>query len=40
MDALNHMAQTRKESREYVQEKGIQDRGEIPEDGTAIGKTG
>lgn len=36
MDAINHMAQTRKELREYVQEKGIEDRVEIPEDGARI----
>jgi L-ascorbate metabolism protein UlaG (beta-lactamase superfamily) len=36
MDAINHMAQTRKELREYVQEKGIQDRVQIPEDGTTV----
>lgn len=36
MDAINHMAQTRKELREYVQEKGIEERVEIPEDGAKI----
>jgi len=36
MDAINHMAQTRKELREYVQEKGIQERVQIPEDGTTV----
>lgn len=35
-DAINHMAQTRKELREYVQEKGIQDRVQIPEDGATV----
>ncbi len=36
MDAINHMFQTRKELREYVQEKNIQDRVEIPEDGAIV----
>ncbi len=36
MDAINHMAQTRKELREYVQEKGIQERVQIPEDGATV----
>ncbi len=36
MDAINHMAQTRQELREYVQEKNIQDRVEIPEDGATV----
>lgn len=36
MDAINHMAQTRKELREYAQEKGIQDRVEAPEDGATV----
>jgi len=36
MDAINHMAQTREELSEYVQEKGIEDRVEIPEDGAAV----
>ena len=36
MDAINHMFQSRKELRQYVQEKRIQDRVEIPEDGATI----
>lgn len=36
MDAINHMFQSRKELREYVQEKDIQDRVEIPEDGATV----
>ncbi|RTZ45504.1 MBL fold metallo-hydrolase [Candidimonas sp. SYP-B2681] len=36
MDAINHMFQSRKELREYVQEKGIQDRVEVPEDGATV----
>lgn len=36
MDAINHMAQTRQELREFVQEKNIQDRVEIPEDGATV----
>src|SRR3546814_16315624 len=36
MDAINHMAQTRKELREYAQEKGIQARVEVPEDGVTV----
>jgi L-ascorbate metabolism protein UlaG (beta-lactamase superfamily) len=36
MDAINHMFQSRKELREYVQEKRIQDRVEIPEDGATV----
>lgn len=36
MDAINHMAQTRKELKEYVQDKGIQDRVRIPEDGAIV----
>ena len=36
MDAINHMAQTRKELREYVKEKGIQDRVHVPEDGATV----
>lgn len=36
MDAINHMALTREELREYVQVKGIEDRVEIPEDGATI----
>lgn len=36
MDAINHMFQTRKELRAYVQEKGIQDRVEVPEDGATV----
>ena len=36
MDAINHMLQTREELREYVQEKGIQEQVEIPEDGELL----
>ncbi|MGO3123999.1 MAG: MBL fold metallo-hydrolase [Advenella sp.] len=36
MDAINHMAQTRKELKAYAQEKGIQDRVQIPEDGATV----
>jgi L-ascorbate metabolism protein UlaG (beta-lactamase superfamily) len=36
MDAINHMALTRDELREYVQENSIEDRVEIPEDGATI----
>lgn len=36
MDAVNHMALTREELREYVREQGIEDRVEIPEDGETI----
>lgn len=36
MDAINHMALTREELREFVQEKGIADRVEIPEDGATL----
>ncbi|WP_199173237.1 hypothetical protein [Pollutimonas subterranea] len=36
MDAINHMFQSRKELREYVKEKSIQDRVEIPEDGATV----
>ncbi len=36
LDAINHMAQSREELRQYVQEKGIQDRVEIPEDGATL----
>ena len=36
MGAINHMALTRKELREYVQKNNIEDRVEIPEDGTTI----
>lgn len=36
MDAINHMYQTREELRKYVQEKSIQDRVEIPEDGATV----
>lgn len=36
MDAINHMALTREELREYVREQGIEDRVEIPEDGVTI----
>ena len=36
MDAINHMALTREELREYVQEKSIEDHVEIPEDGATI----
>lgn len=36
MDAINHMALTRGELRKFVQEKGIADRVEIPEDGATL----
>ncbi len=36
MDAVNHMSLDRKELREFVQEKKIQDRVMIPEDGEAM----
>ena len=36
MDAINHMAQSRKELREYVQANGIQDRVQVPEDGATL----
>lgn len=36
MDAINHMALTRDELREYVQENSIADRVEIPEDGATV----
>lgn len=36
MDAINHMFQSRQELREYVQEKRIQHRVEIPEDGATV----
>ncbi|MCC5903107.1 MAG: MBL fold metallo-hydrolase [Halomonas sp.] len=36
MDAINHMALTREELREFVREQGIEDRVEIPEDGATI----
>lgn len=36
MDAINHMGQTRKELRRYVDENRIQDRVEIPEDGETV----
>ncbi|WGK61420.1 MBL fold metallo-hydrolase [Halopseudomonas sp. SMJS2] len=36
MDAINHMALTREELKAYVQEKGIADRVEIPEDGATL----
>lgn len=36
MDAINHMFQSRKELREYVKEKSIGDRVEIPEDGATV----
>lgn len=36
MDAINHMAQTRKELKAYVKENGIQDRVEIPKDGATV----
>ncbi|MNZ37550.1 metal-dependent hydrolase [compost metagenome] len=37
LDAINHMGLSREELRKYVQEKGIQDRVEIPEDGEQLG---
>jgi L-ascorbate metabolism protein UlaG (beta-lactamase superfamily) len=36
MDAINHMFQSRKELREYVKEKSIGERVEIPEDGATV----
>lgn len=36
MDAINHMALTREELKDYAQEKGIADRVEIPEDGATL----
>ena len=36
MDVVNHMSLSRKELREFVQEKKIQDRVMIPEDGQAL----
>lgn len=36
MDAINHMAQNRKELGAYVKKNGIQDRVEIPEDGATV----
>jgi L-ascorbate metabolism protein UlaG (beta-lactamase superfamily) len=36
MDAINHMFQSRKELREFVQAKNIKDRVEIPEDGATV----
>lgn len=36
MDAINHMALSREELKQYVQEKGIADRIEIPEDGATL----
>lgn len=36
MDAINHMALTREELREFVQEQRIEDRVEIPEDGATV----
>lgn len=36
MDAINHMGQSRKELQAYAQEKGIEDRVEIPEDGAVV----
>jgi len=36
MDAINHMRLSRKELKAYVQEKGIQERVEIPEDGATL----
>lgn len=36
MDAINHMFQSRKELREYVKEKSIEERVEIPEDGATV----
>ncbi|CAB3831726.1 hypothetical protein LMG26686_00971 [Achromobacter mucicolens] len=36
MDAINHMAQTRKELRAFVSDTKIQDRVEIPEDGDTL----
>lgn len=36
MDAINHMAQTRVELREFVQKNGVADRVEVPEDGETV----
>jgi len=36
MDAINHMAQTRVELREFVQKNGVADRVEVPEDGESM----
>lgn len=36
LDTINHMGLSREELRKYVQEKGIQDRVEIPEDGAQL----
>nr|WP_239552697.1 MBL fold metallo-hydrolase [Oceanisphaera litoralis] len=36
MDAINHMGQSRAELSSYVQEKGLEDRIEIPEDGATL----
>lgn len=36
MDAINHMAQTRNELREFVRKNGIVDRVEVPEDGESV----
>jgi L-ascorbate metabolism protein UlaG (beta-lactamase superfamily) len=36
LDAINHMAQTRQELRQYVAEHGIEDRVAIPEDGATL----
>lgn len=37
MDAINHMAQSRAELREFVGQQGIADRVEVPEDGAVVG---
>lgn len=36
MDAINHMAQTRVELREFVQKNDVADRVEVPEDGESV----
>jgi L-ascorbate metabolism protein UlaG (beta-lactamase superfamily) len=36
MDAINHMAQTRGELRQFVQKNGVADRVEVPEDGDTV----
>lgn len=36
MDAINHMAQTRVELREFAQQNGVADRVEVPEDGESV----
>jgi hypothetical protein len=36
MDAINHCSLSRKELREYVKEKGIEDRVLIPADGEVL----